>query len=182
MLNDRILATLITLVGTGILATLGFLAREFFQARAARRLQQRQFASALAAEIDYNVRDLEAFLIDSVDMAVVRDLIQSTGSPPHVTDAKHTRIYNANIERMFVFRTETISRCVEFYSHLDKLENQIAGLQLESFHGISTSGKIATVEYIFDVARKSIELGRQAESAVTAEKQRLTRPWWRGGS
>lgn len=133
-----------------------------------KRRAERRFATALAAEIRYNVLDLQRFSAESASLDSVAAHIRAHNTPPHVTDTKHTRIYTENIDKLVSFDTETIAALVTFYSQLDKLENEIAGLQLPSFVGISETGKINTIAYIFDVAKAAETSGAEAQKRVEA--------------
>lgn len=134
-----------------------------------KRRAERRFAAALAAEIRYNVVDLQRFSAESASLDSVAAHIRTHKTPPHVTDTKHTRIYTENIDKLVSFETATITALVTFYSQLDKLENEIAGLQLPSFAGISEAGKINTISYIVEVAKAAETSGVTAEKHVAQE-------------
>lgn len=139
-----------TLVRLGIVTILLWLASRLYElarTEMTRRAERRSFLRALFAEVDFNTRDMELFLAVSPDLARLRHALESQPDlVPHITDARHTQIYNANIGLLHHLENTLIAEMVTFYGALEKIRTQIEGVARPSFKTISVDGQMQTIE------------------------------------
>jgi hypothetical protein len=134
-----------------VAAVLWMLSRwvEVFATRDGRRGERDSLISSLYAEIDFNTRDLELFLLNSADITAIEARIrQSDTYLPHVTDAHHTIIYSSRIADLHHLDDGLTARLVLFYCLLGKIKAQIDGINQPSFSRISANGQITVIRPI----------------------------------
>ncbi|XDA96547.1 hypothetical protein AB1M95_10385 [Sulfitobacter sp. LCG007] len=131
------------------------------------RYERRNLIRALYSEIDFNTRDLEFFRTGSADIELIRQHLDTNpDGTPHITDAHHTAIYSANLNRLHHLSDDLIAKVVLFYGLLGKLKAQIDGVGQMSFQRISLDGKILTIERIQSTALEGRDIGLQVLEAL----------------
>ena len=105
-----------------------------------RRNEKRNLVRALFSEIDFNTSDLNRFVADAEILDSLRALFKEMPNLiPHITDAHHTLIYRGNVDNLHYIDDEVIVRLVQFYGILDKIKEQIDGLNRPSYQKISVT-------------------------------------------
>jgi hypothetical protein len=123
------------------------------------RRRARNFLKALYAEVCFNIDDLGQF-IESYDPAAVEAALREKPDLiPHLADERHTDIYRKQIERIETLRDGEIRRLVTFYGSLEQIRSRIDSMQNASFRSISANGRIFVVGNIYDLSRRTRELG-----------------------
>lgn len=113
----------------------------------AARIGRKNFIRALYAEVDFNTRDLEFFLMNSANISDIEAAMQADPDLlPHITDAHHTIIYSQNIQNMHLLDDSLAARLVLFYGLLEKIKAQIDGMNLRSFQSISARGRAVIIK------------------------------------
>lgn len=115
--------------------------------------------------------------------AIVAALNANNRLIPHITDSRHTEIYNINLDKITHLENGLISDVVAYYGQLEKLKTCIDGLQLASFATISVEGRVKTIERINDTARLCADLGKVIMERLSEEYEsyHLTRKDWKAG-
>ncbi len=155
---------------------------ETLQARRERKQERRKYISALFAEIDFNTWEMEQFKRQSENLEAIGAALNANNRLiPHITDSRHTEIYNINLDKITHLKNGLISDVVAYYGQLEKLKTRIDGLQLASFATISVEGRVKTIERINDTARLCAELGTDIMKRLSDEYEsyHLTRKDWK---
>lgn len=132
--------------------------------------KQRNLVRALFAEIDFNTRDMEDFLKNSVSVdRIRRTLTQFPDLVPHVTDARHTEIYRNRIGDLHDISDQLLKKTVYFYGLLEKIRVQVEGVSSPGYVTLTLDGRIAVIELI----RKTSVDARDAGKDILFEFQRV---------
>ena len=157
--------------------TIGFLVwfiKRNMDARAARRSMVR----ALYAEIDFNTRDMERFRRNSPPPEVLSQVLRDNPDRiPHVTDARHTEVYRANIAHLHFVSDNVLQHAVDFYGVLEKVRVQVDGLNYPSFQTLPPESRVQAVELIRATTKSAEISGKRLMAEFEREypKLRLTR-------
>ena len=126
------------------------------------KVAQDNLVRALFAEIDFNTRDMEAFLQVSPPLSLIREkLEQNPRLVPHITDARHTEIYRGRLDQLHSVPDGALQRIVNFYGLLEKIRVQIEGINLPSYQTISVEGRLNGMRVIRKTAFKAKQCGEQ---------------------
>ncbi|MDF1668675.1 MAG: hypothetical protein P1U83_03595 [Roseovarius sp.] len=113
------------------------------------RRERHNLIRSLYAEVDFNTKDLHFFIENSADISAIEArLAQDSSYLPHVTDAHHTIIYSSHIDKLHHLENALTARLVLYYGLLEKIKEQIDGINLASFKSVSTAGKMAVLNRI----------------------------------
>jgi len=124
------------------------------------RLQSRKaFLRALFAEIDLNTKDLEIFVEEAPDRETIELRVSDLSVIPHITDARHTQIYNGQLHSLHSLDNELIREVVTFYASLDKILSQINGISQESYKSISVEGRVNVMIILISTCADCAERG-----------------------
>ena len=166
--------TALYVIAAGIVVLAARFIYEAFRDEARDRRANKRFVIAIFTEVAYNVDDLEAFLKTSLSEATLRAGFETSrdGQPgliPHITDARHTYIYQRGFDRLHVFKPRALRRIVEFYASLERIKTQIDGLQLDSYKTISIDGKINTILHMIGETERACRNGRAILDLIEIE-------------
>lgn len=124
------------------------------------------FIRAIYAEVDFNTFDMKRFLDATIPLTRLAEVFATRpGFVPHITDARHTDVYKSRIEDLHLvvahahLQDQLVGDLVRFYGELEKIIQQIEGLQKESFKMISNPGKVATIGQIYTACAACERLG-----------------------
>ncbi len=158
--EDLISRALLTIAAGATLWVLKEIFQGVLRLRRARLLQD-NLVRALYAEIDFNTRDMEAFLEKSPSTIDLSKVIKADPDlVPHITDARHTEIYRNRIRELHTITDRTLRGAVEFYGLLEKIRVQIEGVNLPSYRTLSDEGRVQAVDVIRQTAQRSLDVGR----------------------
>ncbi len=147
----------------------------FSQAWRSNILGRRNLVRSLYSEIDFNTKDLFLFLEKSIPMNVLQaEFVRNPDLVPHLTDARHTLIYRNNIKNLHHIDDRLIAQIVHFYGLLDKIKEQIDGLNRHSFLTISATGRTKTFERLFANVQECEDAGIQALGAFQQQYPKLS--------
>ncbi|OED48703.1 hypothetical protein AB838_09270 [Rhodobacteraceae bacterium (ex Bugula neritina AB1)] len=149
---------LIAIVGPTLAFFLWFGKRLYDERKNKRQAEKdkQNLIRALYAEIDFNTRDMEIFLEKSIPQEDLRKILQDKPALiPHITDARHTQIYQARITEVHNIADGALHSLVEFYALLEKIRVQVDGVNLPSYKTLTTDGRVNAVEVIRRTAEKS---------------------------
>ncbi|KAB7616066.1 hypothetical protein F9L33_04710 [Amylibacter sp. SFDW26] len=125
-----------------------------------RLAERRNLVHALFSEIDFNTKDLLFFVEKSVTLKQLEtEFDKNPALIPHITDAHHTLIYTYNIDKLHYIDDHLITRLVVFYGLLEKIKEQIDGLNRPSYASISARGKYITLTSLLDNAAEAEKIG-----------------------
>lgn len=121
--------------------------RNFLQ----KRSEHRNLVRSLYAEVDFNTKDLLFFKEKSVSLTKLeKEFTKNPKLIPHITDAHHTLIYTSNVQNLHYINNRLVTRLVLFYGLLDKIKEQIDGLNQPSYASISARGKHKVLISLFE--------------------------------
>ena len=123
---------------------------EFVTGLMTRRRIKSSVLRSLFSEVDYNIRDLEVFLRNSPDIDDLKLKLEDKNLIPHMTDARHTAIYHANISNLHHMEDDLIQDLVAFYGGLADIRSQIDGVLMPSYKTISVEGQAAAIKHLID--------------------------------
>ena len=147
-------------------------ATELVSAYVAHRRRRSAFIRALFAEIEFNTDELRVFTAQRRPKADLEAFFAGGADRrPHITDARHTIIYQRNIDLISFVDDGLVRKIVAFYGDLEKLKAQVDGLQLASFTSISAAGRVNTVAQIYE----TVERGANRGAAICALMRRRYR-------
>lgn len=153
--------------------TIGFLVwfiKRNMDARAARRSMVR----ALYAEIDFNTRDMERFREQSPPPTVLSQILHAHPDRiPHVTDARHTEVYRANIAHLHFVSDNVLQHAVDFYGILEKVRVQVEGLNYASFKTLPPESRVLAVELIRSTTKSAEDSGKRLMAEFEKEYPKL---------
>jgi hypothetical protein len=157
-------------VGLGVLASVllwfGSRAWELWLEQRRLRADTDAFIRAIFAEIDFNTWDMTRFLKATVPLERLRELLEQRAFIPHITDARHTEVYRSRIKELHAVvgkgpsDDRLVGDIVRFYGELEKVTQQIEGLNRLSFRTISVAGKVGTIGTIYRTCETCEFLGK----------------------
>jgi len=104
-------------------------ATELISAYVAHRRRRSAFIRALFAEIEFNTDELRVFTAQRRPKADLEAFFAGGADRrPHITDARHTIIYQRNIDLISFVDDGLVRKIVAFYGELEKLKAQVDGL------------------------------------------------------
>ena len=155
-MQDKVIITAVVSISLWVATQVFQLLRDLNR----RRIEKNNLVRALYAEIDFNTKDLYIFAENS---ATLKDLEQKlredTKLVPHITDAHHTLIYKSNITNLHYISDTIITHLVLYYGLLEKIKEQIDGLNQNSFQTVSANGRYITIKRILDNVKECEGVG-----------------------
>ena len=169
-MQDKVTLTAVVSVALWVATQIYRLIRDF----ARRRSEKRNLVRAIFSEIDFNTKDLLFFVEKSVSLKKLESEFSKKPSLiPHITDAHHTLIYTNNIHNLHYISDRFIARLVLFYGLLDKIKEQIDGMNQPSYSTISARGKYKTLCSLLDNAAEAEAIGCSILKEFKLEYQEL---------
>ena len=126
-----------------------------------RRRGRSSVLRSLFAEVDYNTRDMEIFLEQSPQIEDIEVKLHDSNFVPHITDARQTAIFHANLHLLHHMQDELIQDLVAFYGDLEKLRARIDGITKPSYKSISVEGQINVIRRIYDKCEECQKNGQR---------------------
>lgn len=116
---------------------------------------------SLFAEINVNVIDLKTAIDDAPEYFLLKQKLTDPHFTPHISDARQTQIYNANISQLHYLGDDLIHELVSFYGMLDDVRVQIDSLLLASYKTISLDGQVLVVKRLFETCEQCHKRGER---------------------
>jgi len=164
-----------SLIAPAVLAAAGTFLGNQLLGWARERRRARNFLKALYAEICFNIDDLAGFIASYDADTVAKALRGKPDLVPHIADERHTDIYRKQIERVEALRDVEIRLLVTFYGNLEQIRSRIDSMQNASFRSISPEGRIFVVGNIYDLSRRTWELGQRLADELERDRVYIRR-------
>ena len=144
------------------------------------RREKRTLIVGLNAELELNLKSLEEFLKTEPKLPaqLIRLLEEDPKYRPHLVFANESKFYDANLTNLARIDRKLSRLLLEFYSLMEDLRAEFAGLFRESFSTVRD--KTGVVNGIWEVARDCSSAGRRAKLFMDrfyGGQLRDDRPW-----
>ena len=123
---------------------------DYFNAIRRNKKIRSNLVRSLFAEIEYNTQDLKDFLNQSPNIEIFEEKLIDPEFTPHITDARHTRVYRENISLLHNVKDTLIQKLITFYGDLAKISAQIDGILMPSYKSISVEGQVNVIRILYE--------------------------------
>lgn len=169
-MQDKVIFTAVVSISLWVATQVYQLFRDLYR----QRIEKINLVRALFAEIDFNTKDLHIFAKNSASLKdLERKLREDPVLVPHITDAHHTLIYKSNITNLPYISNTIIAQLVLYYGLLDKIKEQIDGLNQHSFRTVSAQGRYITIKRILDNVKECEAVGNEILLMFTISYKKL---------
>jgi len=133
-----------------------------------------RFLRALHAEIDLNVLDFEEFVENRPPLSAIRAKMEKdTEFTPYITYTRLDGIFKSKIGVIHHAKNSYIANLMNFYYLMEKIDTEVKGIYTPAFKVISISGRLSTIEELYESGMRVVEVGSQLLDEMEADHATL---------